>query len=94
VDSSSRARRALASLEFRRDSSAACRAAFSSAKARSAANQVAFSSDNTFLTVASSVVKATNLEHCKVRTKNHRLEAAKEEWVPTRSASISFKPSR
>jgi hypothetical protein len=59
VESISLARRALASLEFRRNYSAACRAAFSSAKAQSVADRVAFSLDNTFFI---SAVKAANPE--------------------------------
>jgi hypothetical protein len=53
VESLSLARRAFASLEFRRDYSVACQAAFSSAKARSATDRTTSSLDNTFLAMQS-----------------------------------------
>jgi hypothetical protein len=91
VESSSLARRALASLEFRRDYLVACRAAFSLAKAQSVADRAAFSLDGAFF---NSAVKAINPETSRSQEKNHRLEAVKEERVPSRSASVSFKPSK
>jgi hypothetical protein len=78
VESSSLAGRVLASLECRRDYLAVCRAAFSSSKARSTADQAAFFSDNVFF---SSTIKAANLETSQSQEKNHRLEV-KEERVP------------
>jgi hypothetical protein len=80
VGSSSFVRRVLASLELRRDCSADCRVAFSSAKDRSAADQVAFSSDNVFF---SSTIEATNLEMSRSQKGNHSLEEVKEERVPS-----------
>jgi hypothetical protein len=59
VESSSLAKRVLASLELRRDYLAACQAAFSSAKARLVADWAAFSLNNTFFY---STVTAAKLE--------------------------------
>jgi hypothetical protein len=63
VEYRSLSRRALASLECKRDYSVTCRAAFSSAKARSAADRAAFSLDNAFF---SSAAKAQIQKHHKV----------------------------
>jgi hypothetical protein len=79
VESSSLARRVLASLELRRDYLAVCRAAYSLAKARSAVDRAAFSSDSDFF---SSVTEAANSETSQSQEKNHRLEAVKERGYP------------
>jgi hypothetical protein len=91
VESSSLARRVLASLELKRDYSVAYRAGFSSGKAKSTADQAAFSLDNALF---SSAANDANSETTQNQEKNHRLEAVKEERVPYRSASVSFKPSK
>jgi hypothetical protein len=61
------------------------------AKARLVADQIAFSSDSIFL---NSAIKAANLETLQSQERNHRLEAMKEERIPSRSASASFRPSK
>jgi hypothetical protein len=68
-----------------------CRAAFSSTKTRSAADQAAFSSDSVFF---NSAIKVANPETSRSQERNHKLEAVKEERVPSRSASASFRPSK
>jgi hypothetical protein len=69
----------LISLELRRDCSADCRAAFSLARARSAADRAAFSSDIIFF---SSAIEAENPEKSRSQKGNHMLESVKEERVP------------
>jgi hypothetical protein len=92
VESSSLDIRVLASLKLRMDCSTLCRAAFSSAKARLAVDRVVFSLDNAFF---SSAIKATNPETSRSqKKKNHRIEVVKEERVPSRSASATFRPSK
>jgi hypothetical protein len=91
VESSSLARRVLASLEQRKDCSEICQTMFSSANTRSAADRAAFSLDNAFF---SSAIKATNPKTSLSQEKNHRIEAVKEERVPSQPTSASFSPSK
>jgi hypothetical protein len=86
---SSLARRVLASMALWRDCLTYYWPAYSSAKARSAVDQAAFSSNSIFF---NSSIKAANPETSQSQERYHRLEAVKEERVSSRSASTSFRP--